>query len=532
MKRFFSLTGTALLFLVLASGLAGAAAEAEEGSAADDPTVIRWFGTRGVPGPDAPIPPMLEELVSQKVGFDVRFDIYGAIDNHMEIIQLNLAANDLPDLFHAFEINEDFLRQASAKFELAEMEEHMPESTKWLRGLMNQLGLDEAATWATYQDASDGRMWGTPRIWDLGWVPSGQMWRKDILDDLGYEIPATIAETAEVFAAYKAAFPSKYPMGASGKSPWWQAFDQVFNAYGITAGGQGVRDGMIKQHFTFPEFKEALATLSDWYAKGYIDPEFITHTNVDKFRVFAQGDYLTSEWMGRGNWTGDENARFIGELFHNVPGAVAVPATHIARDADSKPLQRVWNPFLTQLIVFGKHLDDDHEHMHRIMQVADVISQDRETKLLAEYGIEGEHYTIPEGETAPQLLPAINALSVADRTEQFGFGFYWGGTFSTYSLQSSVIQNLVEEHVLDPNGIYGANNLDLWFPVVGGAVRYEDGEDIGAMMAGDAKLDSFVMTVQIVTGERPLDYYDEWLEYYYANGGRDWETHATRLYLK
>ena len=531
MKRFFSLTGTALLILVLAAGTAGATGEAE-GGAAEGTTVIKWFGTRGVPGPDAPIPPMLEELVSQKVGFDVQFEIYGAVDNHMEIIQLNLAANELPDLFHVFNINTDFLTQAAAKFELAEMEEHMPESTKWLRGLMGQLGLDEEETWAKYQDSSDGRMWGTPRIWDTGWIPSGQMWRKDILDDLGYEVPTTIAETEEVFAAYKAAFPDKYAMGASGKSPTWQAFDQVFNAYGIVAGGQGVRDGMIKQYFTFPEYKEALVTLRDWYAKGYIDPEFITHTNIDKFQVFSQGNYLTSEWMGRGNWTADENARFIGPLFHNVPGAVVVPATHIARDADSKPIQRVWNPFLTQLIVFGKHLDDDHEHIHKIMQVADVISQDLETKLLAGFGIEGEHYTIPEGETAPQLLPAVNALSVADRTEQFGFGFYWDGTFSTYGFQSSAIQALVEEHAINPNGIYGANNLDLWFPVVGGPVRDESGEDIGAMMAGDAKLDYFVMAVQIITGERPLEYYDEWLEYYYANGGREWEEHATRLYLK
>ena len=101
MKRFLLLTGTALLILVLATGLAGATGEAE-GSAAEGPTVIRWFGTRGVPGPDAPIPPMLEELVSQKVGFDVKFEIYGAVDNHMEIVQLNLAANDLPDLFHVF----------------------------------------------------------------------------------------------------------------------------------------------------------------------------------------------------------------------------------------------------------------------------------------------------------------------------------------------------------------------------------------------------------------------------------------------
>lgn len=98
--------------------------------------------------------------------------------------------------------------------------------------------------------------------------------------------------------------------------------------------------------------------------------------------------------MGRGNWTADENARFIGPLFHNVPDAVLVPATHITRDADSKPIQRVWNPFLNQLIVFGKHLDDNHEHIHKIMQVGDV----------------------------------------ADRTEQFGFGFYWQGTFSALRL--------------------------------------------------------------------------------------------------
>ena len=95
------------------------------------------------------------------------------------------------------------------------------------------------------------------------------------------------------------------------------------------------------------------------------------------------------------------------------------------------------------------------------MQVADVISQDRETKLLAGFGIEGEHFAIPEGETAPQLLPAINALSTADRTDQFGFGFYWDGTFSTYSFQSSAIQRLIEEHVMDPDGTYGANKLDL-----------------------------------------------------------------------
>ena len=79
-------------------------------------------------------------------------------------------------------------------------------------------------------------------------------------------------------------------------------------------------------------------------------------------------------------------------------------------DESARPLQRVWNPFLTQMIVFGKHLDDNHVHIHKIMQVADVISQDCATKLPAGWGTEGEHSVIPEGETAPQSRPAINAL--------------------------------------------------------------------------------------------------------------------------
>ena len=296
------------------------------------------------------------------------------------------------------------------------------------------------------------------------------------------------------------------------------------------AGGQGVRDGMIKQYFTFPEYKEALATLRDWFAKGYIDPEFITHTNADKFQGFVQGNYLTTEWLGRGNWTADENARNIGppvpQRAWRGRGAGHPHRQRRRQQADPAGLEPVPDSAHRVRQASGRQ-PRAHSQDH-----ADVISQDLETKLLAGFGIEGEHYTIPYSETAPQFLPAINALSTADRTEQFGFGFYWDGTFSTYSFQSSAVQALVEEHAIDPNGIYGANNLDLWFPVVGGTVRDESGEDIGAMMAGDAKLDYFVMAVQIITGERPLEYYDEWLEYYYANGGSEWEKHATRLYLK
>ena len=522
----------ALIVLVLTAGFGFAAGGDEATTGGDDVTVIKWFGTRGTPGPKAPIPGMLEELIGQKVGFPIEFELYGAVDNHQQKLQLMLAANELPDLFHYFSIDEEFLSQAAAKFEVSEMLENMPQMSKFLIGLMDDLGLDQDATWARYQD-TDGMMWGTPRIWDLGWIPSGQMWRKDILDDLGYAIPTTIAETEEVFAAYKAAYPKLYAMGGSGTLDW-QCFDQVWNAFGITGGGHGIRNGKVQQHFVWPEFRQALVVLARWYQKGFIDPEYITHKNLDKFRIFAEGKYLTTEWLNRDNWDLTENSPHIGTLITNVPGAVAVPATHIAADKNTKPMQRVWNPFLLQVISFGSHLENNHDHMHKIMQVADLISQDKEVKFLAAYGVEGEHYVIDAGETAPRLADSLRGTAGADLTDRFGFGFYWDGTFSTYTPLLARTQNSINKYVTDPNGIYGKNNLDYWLggSIITGAVKDENGEDIGTMMNADSNLSWIVTAVKIISGKEPIEYYDEWLEYYYKNGGTEWERNATRLYLK
>jgi hypothetical protein len=53
-----------------------------------------------------------------------------------------------------------------------------------------------------------------------------------------------------------------------------------------------------------------------------------------------------------------------------------------------------------------------------------------------------------------------------------------------------------------------------------GAVKDGNGNDIEKMMKADSKLNWFVVTIKIITGQEPIEYYDEWLyyyqEYYYA----------------
>lgn len=528
MKNVFWRIGFVLALLLVSTGFA-VAAGGQDAAASEETLEITWFAWRGIAGEDAPIPPLIEDAISKKVGFAVKFNMVGGVaDGEVHATQqMMLAANELPDVFNRFNIDPEFLAHAATKFSLNDLKANMPETYKFLNGLMEQLGLDRDENWGTYQD-TDGMMWGVPRIWDMAWVPWGQMWRKDILDELGYDIPRTIPETEEVFEALKAVYPDMYGMGARGRTDW-QAFDLVFNAYGIGMGRQTVRNGKIVQPWATREFREGLQVLRRWYEKDFIDPDFQNHA-IEYYENMAAGKYIVVQWIGRGNWdfNAGEDTQYFNALRDNVPGASLVAATHIARDKNTKPAQVVWNPFLTQLTVLGKHLENDLERLHKIMQVGDVLALDREVKILSGSGIEGEHFFYPEGERVPKALPEVASMSTAERADKLGIGFIWQGNFSTYSMMNSRAQKVIDDYLLDPNGPYHSSKLDLLFPLVKGRVTDSSGEQVQA----SPPTRWFELAVKIITGEEPIEYYDEWLETYYDSGGRAWEEHATRLYLK
>jgi putative aldouronate transport system substrate-binding protein len=523
MRRILKQISIAVVMLVMVTGFAIAGAQSGAATT-EEPVVVRWFGQRGFPGEGTQIPGMLEELISKKVGFPVQFEHLGGVaDNEVDdTINMMMAANDLPDIFPGGNPNNyERLNQAAATFSLEEFQEYMPGYLAWQREIIANAGTDEAATWAKHSNPETGELYGLPNVWVTGWVPSGQMWRKDILDDLGYDIPTTIAEAEEVFEAYKAAYPDKYALTGRGKTDW-QCFDVVFNAFGLSGGDRFVRDGVIKEFFATREFREALEVLRRWYAKGFWDPNFENHA-LEWITNFAAGDYIITQWTK--DWDYPEDTRWLNDLRDNVPGAMAVAATHIAADKDTKPGQRVWDPFTGGVRSFGKHLEEDEELMHKMMQVLDT-GTDREVSLLAGFGIEGEHYEFPEGETAPQLLTEIASMSEAERNDKFGFGFFWAGLYANIPT-SKKFQNLLDKFVLPDDAIYGKNNLTYNYAQFPGRVYDETGESVQA----ETKTRWFEMVVDIMTGKQPIEYYDEWLEFYYDSGGRDWEKHATRLYL-
>jgi len=529
MKRTLVRTVGVLCALVLVAGFAVAEGKSE-GSAAAQPLNIRLFSVRGFPGEDTVIPGMIEDLISDKVGYPVTFELLGGGDDSTlnPEVDMLLAANELPDVFQRFNIQPDFLEQAASKFSIQEYREYMPRQVKRLVEIMNQLGKDEAQTWSIYQDPADGMMWGAARIWEWGWIPSGQMWRKDILDELGYDIPTTLGEAEEVFEAYKAVYPDKYALTGRGQTNW-QCFDLVFNAYNFTfLSGTVVRDNTVKQVFTTREFRQSLDWLRRWYEREYWDPDFINQ-GLEWITNFAEGNYVVTQWIKDWNFPTGEDTSYLNNLRDNVPGAMAVAARHLAADENTKPGQGVWDPFLTQLTVFGKQLEGDRDKLHKVMTVMDLLAMDREVNYLAVNGIEGEHYIIPEGEQVPKAIPPVAGMPAAEVTAKYGFGSYWAMPVSSSRPLLSSTQEMYEEFVFNDDAIYNMNSINyLWAGgVANGPVTDESGEPVQV----STQTSWFDLVVAIMTGAEPIEYYDEWLDYYYDSGGRKWEEHATRLYL-
>jgi putative aldouronate transport system substrate-binding protein len=131
--------------------------------------------------------------------------------------------------------------------------------------------------------------------------------RLDWLEELGLELPTTIAEWESVLEAFKQHKPEAYPFVA----------DQVngvrwfTGAFGINLDFYHV-DGEVKYGAIQPEYKEYLTTMNRWYKKGLLDPDFMS-TDYQRLRTLVLEERAGSYWgllnRDMGGFTGLARAR-------------------------------------------------------------------------------------------------------------------------------------------------------------------------------------------------------------------------------
>lgn len=358
-------------------------------------------------------------------------------------------------------------------------------------------------------------------------VPMAMYWRKDWLDKLNLEVPETLEDYEKVLTA----FVEQDPDGNGKKDTAGmaeRAFGAVFGAFGmrcVTGGGTGFKveemqlgeDNVPFFPYIRPEAKEALTVLHNWYEKGIIDKEFITGENHGGYiwlsHSFFNGQigltsaqpyhYLTAST----DTTDPENWAVCMKEFKglNPDGDIVIGPAPVGPDGKSGT--EGWNK-TGRLTVITTECAKDPRKVDAFLAMLDAYYADMDYARLVNYGIEGKHYENTK----------YGPIRLMEGTELRKEGVLQCDFGSTVPFAEAITPEKVKfgEEVTG-NGYYRFN-----------APPVQEFSDVIATLDTLTEKAYFDM----ITGEKPLDYFDTFVEEFKKAGGEKAEKAVQEAYAE
>lgn len=374
----------------------------------------------------------------------------------------------------------------------------------------------------------DGKIMGIPSVSYHG--GHNVLWiRQDWLDAVGGEVPTTLDEVVELARV----FMEKDPGGnGAGKTIGLTAnpdvysgysnrmgLDTVFSSMGAYPGWWVMKDGTPTYGSVAPEMKPVLQLLSELYAEGVLDKEFALRKGEDMDALLASGRL----GMHFGVWW---PAGGVTSAFENDPDAewtaVSAPV-----NADGK-LAIPENDPVSQIIVVRK----GYEHPEAIIKALnggyDIMRGNGEAgaEAYAQYKDELPPWNalpIAIDITYDDALTRIyqdfeNALETGDASVMVTPG-YTGAFESVQRYLENPNQDWADVQTYQARiigtGAAVADNIER-VPVA----FYGQTATMDSKWSALTKLETETL-VQIIMGEKPLDYFDEFVAQWYSLGGQE-----------
>jgi putative aldouronate transport system substrate-binding protein len=513
---------TVVVFLVFLGGrvVASAAGDEQAANPLGEHYEIFWLLNRGVPSADAYIIKEVEDR------YNITLNLTSVPSRSDIIPKLTtlLAAGNMPDVFWgAGDRTAKLVQQGAARVTMDEFKQHRPHGYKMLLGA---LGSDAAIS--NISSIHPGHM----QVFPLLLYRPGQysvhfyVWRMDILRDLGFDVaPSTIDGMGQVFGAYKGENPNKYPYTGSGMA-FSRSFSEVFYAHDAIWNQYYNKDGEIVYGSVLPETKAALAVLRDWYARGYIDPEWITNTEGAKNGAFEEGLTITDNWIGFGKfYAGLENT--VREV-SGIPNAEVVVAPAPMRQ-EGYEYRHLRFPNITSIgMSFGVHLENERDKMYRMMLLGEDLNTDRDLYLLTHWGKEGEGYQWREDGTLDYSIIPRPELRYAwgNIWDWYAIDGLWNQDFRAFTKNQE--EKVAEDVFLGPGGSWDRKTHNyaasaIIFPIL------DENDNPILFEVENEGLET--MAAQIITGAKPLDYFDEIAANWYQGGGEKYLKRANEVYV-
>ncbi len=374
----------------------------------------------------------------------------------------------------------------------------------------------------------DGKLMGIPgtqiygQNYQLLWI------RQDWLDEVGMEAPTTVEEIYDVAKAF-----IDNDLGGNGKTVGITGgeeiyknsaflFTNVFYSYGAYLGQWVERDGKMVYGSTLPEVKEALAELSRWYADGIIDREFAVRKDVDRQALISSGQ----TGMVFSNWWPDAS---LGESVVNDQNAEWIPVVAPLNENGNLTIPE-FDP-VNQILVVSK----DYEHPEAIIKTLNA-----EYDILRGNGEEGWAAYEKMNQEAPTLNWGVCPIGLQiDRYDAI--------EYLTYDLQhalevgdKSVMENKSQSANYDvivaerenPKTDGGRYTQTIARTIGSEAIISDQvvmeekipffgkTETMSTKWANLEKLEIETF-VKIITGEKSVDYFDEFVTTWNQMGGED-----------
>jgi putative aldouronate transport system substrate-binding protein len=497
-----------LVSLVLLSGALFAGAQQEAASADAPKEVTIWEGlwaNAAVSVSNLAETPLYKEAMA-KTGIQVTW-IHPPQGQANENFNLMIASNELPDMIYRnWNAYPGGPEKAINDGVIVQLNDVIENKSPNLMALFKQ-----HPDWLKAAKTDKGTLFAWPFIrghQDL-MVFFGPQMRKDWLDQLGMDVPETIADWDTLLVAVKEAGLCEYPL----------TFTNLRRGRGINAAG-----GVFIQPFgttwdfhqddsgkvTFgpykDEFKDFLIFFKDWVNRGLVDPEFISNERKTFDAKVVNGDafaWVSYTGSGIGAYLdanrGKDTTYDLTPTPYPVVNSGDVPFFG-QRDSAVKP--------------DGMALTTQAKNVDACAEWADYPYGD-EGHVLFNFGIEGESYTwvqdYPgfEGVDFPKYTDLMNNNPDGKTLSQMG-GLYTRSFYSGPIVQDN---RYIYQYAWRPAQryaieIWGQTEAEKHMLAQNITATPEESEDLAAIMS-EVNTYRDEMVIKFITGQESIDNFDE-----------------------
>ena len=415
---------------------------------------------------------------------NVEFDVTSVdTEGFTEKVNLTMSSGELPDLM--FLTSNTTVQQYAPQGAFVNILDHLDEMPNF------KAWYEENQAYALNFMSADGGLYQFPEQGVDETNRRGWLYRADVFEELGLEVPTNQDEFYDVLVKLKEAYPDSYPLAFRSFAGQLTQLNMIAPSWGtsfIDTGdnrflGYDFETGEWTFGPTSPEFKEMLEFYNKLYEEGLLLPNFLTIDTKGWQDVMAASDsFITIDYLSRID-------------FFNNSMRESDPEFTMAYLEPMSFNDEVGNKFAySAKVMLGFVVSSQTKHLDEVLAYIDWMYSD-EAKELLSWGRPGELYE-EDAEGNRTWKTYTTAAEMKQDTGLQTFGFYqlydFGGEMATFTEECREATELARSFDLEQQPVLSYNEEEqAVVNSVGTNIKTFVDEQVSKFMLGERSFDEW-----------------------------------------